>query len=202
MANRTIEELEQELAQKAQELATKDKNIRDQNAYITQLEKDRQPAAAAKQNVSGINPSVMSFIENSMRSDAIAKARIEILKTIPAEKYAAVEEDYLKFLQDKMQGDAISVSFAIDAFGLVLGKALMDPTHKINTTQIAAAQPVTQSPIPTITPPVIPQQTPPVMTGKDISYVNGMPAQEPSSIKNTREALARFEDKLKHGGET
>ena len=182
-----------------------EKMVRDQNGYITKLEAQLKEQSKTAPAANGTDDVTMRYLEKNMRKDVIADAKAQILSNIPAEIFAAVEGDWLKFLEGSMDKAHTTEEFAVDAFNLVYGRCLAKKDHPVhnvgksstNPGETPAAQPGTNGAAIADIQRIVSQ--PPVMSGKDASAASGAPetGQQP---KNTRDAFARFRERLGQAG--
>lgn len=184
------------------------KNQAEQNSYITKLEAQRnqQPQAkpAANPQTQGIDSVYASFIEDQMRKTRLEEAVTHIKAHISAEEYAAIEEDFIAFLNANMTAKNCTKDFIIDAFNLVYGRAKLLPDHKLNKVGKGSTTPTptpnTNAATVAAVQSVIASQ-PPVMTGKDQSAASGTPQPvPPEGVKSTKDAFANLRNTFMGGG--
>lgn len=196
-----IAQLEQELAQSKAEGEKLGENIRNQNSYITKLEKDRK---AAPETNESLDPTIKSYIQKRMRDDAISQAIKDLTPQFKPGVIGAIQPDLVKFLESTMRPEATTVPVVKEAFYLCYGKALGNPSHEIHNVikeEIPASQEVIQqtvnqptaeerlrsfNPNPSMAPDV---QTPPAV----------LPGSQGIAPANTQEALKNFKNKLGSG---
>lgn len=183
------------------------KMISDQNSYITKLEtqlkeKASNPAAA------GLDPTTAKYLEKNMRRDVISEASEKIIEAVGKEVFDAIKPDYEAFLTSNMDKAHTTVEFAVDAFNLVYGRCLAKKDHPIHNIGKGGANP-TATPTPieagTNSQSVATVQNilagqPPVMTGKDSNAGTGIPGTQGEPVKNTRDAFARFKNRVNSAG--
>lgn len=181
------------------------KVINDQNKYIGQLE--TQVKANANSSTAKPDDVTMAYLEKNMRRDVIAEAIIEIKKDVSEEVYAAVEPDFLAFLDKAMKKENTTVTFCTDAFSLVLGKCLRKKDHPVN--QIGKGsnpQPATPATPGTNGQAVaqvnsIIQQQAPVISDKDQSSGGAMGLPDTGQpVKSTRDAFAALKNRFSNNG--
>lgn len=184
-----------------------EKMIKDQNSYITKLESQLKATPQPSVQTS-TNDVTMKYLEKNMRRDVIAEAKQKILASISPEVYAAVEPDYLDFLDKKMSREYTTVEYAVDAFALVLGRCMSNKDHAVN--KIGKAAPPGDTPKPTqagtngqavADVQNILKGTAPVMTGKDAGSQTGMPNVGGQPIKNTKDAFSALKNRFASQGE-
>jgi len=200
----SLEELEKQLDALKKDLEKREKQVADQNSYITKLEASRaqvsnaqpQPSAAA------VDPAVQQYIERKMRDDTIAEATVEIQRNFSKEEFDAVFPDLLAFLKINMKKASTTVPFVVDAFDLLYARALKNKEHAIHK--------IGKSGTPTETPATsngkvldaVQQQalknTPPIISAND-GTVSGLP-ESSSQVKSTKDAFASLKSRFNNNG--
>ena len=188
----TLEEALKRIETLEGELTTERKKVTDQNSYITKLEQQIKAPGAASTS----DPTIQAYIERKMREETLAQAVAQIKAEFSEEEYKAVEPDFNAFLDKNLKKENIRVDYILDAFALVMGRALRNKEHGIHKVKAATPGSTTPpaNPIPgnKQVPPVIPQ--PPVMTGKD---GGGTPPPSPTTeVKSTKDAFAALKQKM------
>jgi hypothetical protein len=203
----TLEELEEALNEERAKNARLEQNIKNQNSYITKLENQRGGAATPQTGgtpaAAQLDPTLQKYLEDQMRNDITAKAITQIKSEVSAEEYAAVEPDFLEFLNRNMNKSNTRIDYVLDAFSLVYGRVKRDKNHAIN--QIGA-----KGTTPSATAPVKDAGTnqgaidavnqtistkPPMMTGNDANAASGAP-DTGTGIKNTKDAFGSLREKF------
>lgn len=200
---------EEELKAKIAELEKENKQLKDnvskQNSYITKLEGKANNSEPAPSVNSALNPAISAYLEKNMRRDVIEEASAEIKKTIPEDKFKAVEPDFKAFLDKNMTSANCTTAYAIDAFALVYGRAAANPEHAINKLgkgSTSTATPITatnSTGVQSVQNTII-QTTPPVMGNKDASAVSGIPESQGTPVSNTRDAFKNLKSRFANLG--
>ena len=182
------------------------KMVKDQNGYISKLENQLKELTKAGPAATGTDDVTMRYLEKNMRRDVIAEAKAKILETIPKEIFDAVEKDWLAFLETGMDKAHTTEEFAVDAFNLVYGRCFANKDHPVHGIGKGPSNPEA-TPVPQhgtngaaiagVQQIISPQ--PPVMTGKDASAASGAP-DTGNAPKNTKDAFARFKERLGQAG--
>lgn len=207
-----IEQLEQQLNEANTKIGSLETNIKNQNSYITKLESQRnQQPSAPQQSTAQLDPLIQKYIEDKMKSDTLAKAENQIKSEVSEDMYNAVKEDFHNFLNSTLNKSNTTVNYMVDAFSLVMGRALRNkdhPIHKLapstktmpgeNLGQDSNAQP--QQTVQTNTDTIASvQQTlanmPPIMTNKDVGAASGLPPTE-RPIRTTKDAFQSLKSKF------
>lgn len=183
-------------------------NIAKQNSYITKLEakaNNSEPAQQVGYTPTGVNPSVQAYLEKSMRRDVITEAKGLIKQEISEEVYNAVEPDFLAFLDKNLKNENCTTAYVVDAFSLVMGRALRNKEHAINKigkgTQTPPATPTqttNSSQVQAVQNTII--STPPVMGTKDISAVSGIPEPNGNPVNSTKDAFKNLKARFNNLG--
>jgi hypothetical protein len=201
---KTIDELEKQLDLLKKDLDKREKQVADQNSYITKLEASRAQVSNAQPQPSApaVDPAVQQYIERKMKDDTIADAAVEIKKSFSKEEFDAVFPDLLAFLKANMKKSSTTVPFIIDAFDLLYARALKNKEHAIHK--------IGKSGTPTETPDVsngkkleaVQQQAlkskPPIISAND-GTVSGLP-ESSSQVKTTKDAFASLKSKFNNNG--
>lgn len=201
----TVEELEKQLDALKKDLEKREKQVADQNSYITKLESSRAQVSNAPQQQSApaVDPAVQQYIERKMRDDTIAEATVEIQRAFKKEEFDAVFPDLLAFLKVNMKKSNTTVGFVVDAFDLLYARALKNKDHAIH--KIGKNGTPTETPSAQTNAAVIGsvqqqtlKNTPPIISPKD-GTPSGLP--EPStSVKNTKDAFSALKSKFNGAG--
>lgn len=197
-----LEAIKQELNALRDERAKLEKNISEQNSYITKLEADRKATPQVKQE---LDPQVKSYLQRKMREDTIAEALTNLRSQFEPGVIGVMQEDLTKFLDATMKPENTTVSYVKEAFYLCYGKALSNrehEIHKLKTTpapeavvQEAVQQPTAEQRIKNIK--VFNPN--PTMTESDqgsmpLDIVPGSSGEQP---RDTKQALESFRQKLR-----
>jgi hypothetical protein len=187
-------------------------NISRQNSYITKLENSRatnsEPAPKTATAETKFDPTIQAYLEKNMRRDVLEEAKAQLLKEVTEAEYKAVEEDFLAFLEKNMKNSNCTVAYIVDAFSLVMGRALRNKEHAINklgkgtqTPETTPTQitPTTNSNSVQSVQTTILNNTPPVMTGKDTSASVGAP-NTGVQHNNTRDAFKSLKQRFANLG--
>jgi hypothetical protein len=206
----TLEEAQQKLAelqevQKANEatIAQLNTNIANQNSYITKLEAKAKGAPQAANAPSQFDPAFQAYLEKNMKRDALEEAKAKIKLSISDPMYAAVEPDFLEFLDRNLKKENCTVEYIVDAFSLVMGRALQNKDHAINKLQKQDPKPEPAAPatnsqvVQTVQQQIL--QTPPTMSNRDTGAASGMPATG-TATANTRDAFKALKSKFSSMG--
>lgn len=201
----SVEELEKQLDALKKDLEKREKQVADQNSYITKLESSRAQVSNAPQQQSApaVDPAVQQYIERKMRDDTIAEATVEIQRAFKKEEFDAVFPDLLAFLKVNMKKSNTTVGFVVDAFDLLYARALKNKDHAIH--KIGKSGTPTETPTAQTNAAVIGsvqqqtlKNTPPIISPKD-GTPSGLP--EPStSVKNTKDAFSALKSKFNGAG--
>lgn len=212
----TIEDLQAKIDELQSTIETLTKNQSAQNSYITKLEQERNnyknELESLKKNSKtqpAIDDTTRNFVLKQMRKDTIAEAKEQILPQVGQDIYNAVEADFTKFLDDYMTPEKTTVAFVIDAFSLVLGKAIANKEHPIQKVLHPAStqQQVSQQQSPANTAQALQQlndlakKLPPVISNTDNSAASGPPSLNPDlAPKTTKEAMEMFKKRFRGFG--
>ena len=216
----TLEEAQQKLAAMTQErdqaLADNKQlkeNISKQNSYITKLENkansniESAQKSAAPTADTRFDPVVQAYLEKNMKRDAIEEAKTMIKTEITDEMYKAVEPDFMAFLEKNLKKENCTTAYIVDAFSLVMGRALRNKEHAINkigkgmATPPATPTPTTNSSnVQSVQNTILNNTTPPVMTNKDVGAASGMPAGNGNQHQTTRDAFKSLRDRFANMG--
>ena len=203
----TLEELQEALNEERAKNAQLEQNIKNQNSYITKLESQRGVAATLQTGgtpaAAQLDPTLQKYLEDQMRNDILAKGITQIKSEVSAEEYAAVEPDFLEFINRNMNKANTSIDYVLDAFSLVYGRVKRDKNHAINKigakgTTPSATAPVkdagtNQGAIDAVNQTI--SNKPPMMTGNDANAASGAPDTS-TSIKNTKDAFGSLREKF------
>lgn len=210
----TLEEAQAKLAELTEKLSESEKaskqlaeNVSKQNSYITKLETE---VNKAKQNrttpsdAKGFDPTLVAYLEKNIKRDATEDATKQIIAEVGEEVYATVEKEFTEFLTRNLTKENATTAYVIDAFSLVMGRALRNKDHAINkigkgsdTPPATPSQQSNSNAVKAVQDVVANYQTPPVMTAKDSNAAIG--SQVPGSdqaIKNTKESFKSLREKL------
>lgn len=189
-------------------------NISRQNSYITKLENKTNSTniESAQKSTSPtvdtrFDPAVQAYLEKNMKRDAIEEAKIIIKSEITEEMFKAVEPDFNAFLEKNLKKENCTSAYIVDAFSLVMGRALRNKEHPINKIGKGTATPPA-TPIPTtnssqvqsVQNTILNNTTPPVMTNKDVGAASGMPAGNGVQHQTTRDAFKSLKDRFANMG--
>ncbi len=199
-------QLEKDLAEERAANKKTQKNVSDQNSYITKLEqqlKDSERSQPAPQ----MDSIVQKYLEDMMRKDVIEKAATQLKEDYSEDRYRAVEKDFLEFLDGHMTKSKMTKEFVYDAFCLVLGKALRDKDHPIQ--KIGKAAPPSGTPdnpigtnsnaIQQVQDVIKNRTAPPIISDSDLSAAGGPPSTE-TPVKNTKDAFANLKNRFNDAG--
>lgn len=188
-------------------------NISKQNSYITKLENrnstniESAQKSAAPTADTRFDPAVQAYLEKNMKRDAIEEAKVLIKSEITEEMYKAVEPDFMSFLEKNLKKENCTSAYIVDAFSLVMGRALRNKEHPINkigkgtATPPATPTPTTNSSqVQSVQNTILNNTTPPVMTNKDVGAASGMPAGNGAQHQTTRDAFKSLKDRFANIG--
>ena len=189
-------------------------NISRQNSYITKLENKTNSTniESAQKSTSPtvdtrFDPAVQAYLEKNMKRDAIEEAKIIIKSEITDEMFKAVEPDFNAFLEKNLKKENCTSAYIVDAFSLVMGRALRNKEHPINkigkgtATPPATPTPTTNSSnVQSVQNTILNNTTPPVMTNKDVGAASGMPAGNGVQHQTTRDAFKSLKDRFANMG--
>lgn len=189
-------------------------NISRQNSYITKLEsktnsnniesaqKPATPTADTR-----FDPAVQAYLEKNMKRDAIEEAKAMIKTEITDEMYKAVEPDFMAFLEKNLKKENCTSAYIVDAFSLVMGRALRNKEHAINkigkgtvTPPATPTQTTNSSNVQSVQNTILNNTTPPVMTNKDVGAASGMPQGNGVQHQTTRDAFKSLKDRFANIG--
>jgi len=201
----TLEEYEKQLESLKEDLKKREKQVADQNSYITKLEASRAQVSNAQPQASvpAVDPAVQQYIERKMKDDTIAEASVEIQKNFKKEEFDAVFPDLLVFLKANMKKASTTVPFVVDAFDLLYARALKNKEHAIH--KIGKSGTPTETPVAQTNGKVVSsvqeqtlKNTPPIISPKD-----GTPSSVPETgqqVKNTKDAFSALKSKFNGAG--
>ena len=188
-------------------------NISRQNSYITKLEnKQNSNIESAQKSATPtadtrFDPVVQAYLEKNMKRDAIEEAKVMIKQEITEEMFKAVEPDFNAFLDKNLKKENCTTAYIVDAFSLVMGRALRNKEHAINKIgKGTATPPVTPTPttnssnVQAVQNTILNNTTPPVMTNKDVGAASGMPAGNGNQHQTTRDAFKSLKDRFANIG--
>ena len=187
----TLEEALKEIERLNGELTTERKKVTDQNSYITKLE--AQVKAKGDANPGSTDPTIQEYIKKKMREDVLAQSLVLIKADVSDEEYKAIEPDFLAFLDKNMKDQNVKVDYILDAFALVLGRAMRKKDHPIHSVK-AATPPASTTPPGKGNPAVPPVNQPPGITGADGGSTP--PPSTEKKIGNTKDAFASLREKM------
>lgn len=216
----TLEEAQAQLAEmtkKQEAVEAENKQLRDniskQNSYITKLEARNNSSEPAQKSTSStvdnsrFDPAVQAYLEKNMKRDAVEEAKVKILQNITPEEYKAIEQDFTEFLNKNLKKENCTVSYVLDAFSLVLGRARMDKDHPINKVgKGTATPPATPTPttngqqVQSVQNTILSNVTPPVMSGKDSGAASGMPGSNGNQFRTTKDSFSALKNRLANFG--
>lgn len=184
-------------------------NISRQNSYITKLENKNsnniEPAQKSTNPTvdTRFDPAVQAYLEKNMKKDAIEEAKVTIKSEITDEMYKAVEPDFMAFLEKNLKKENCTPAYIVDAFSLVMGRALRNKEHPINkigkgtTTPSATPTQTTNSPnVQAVQNTILNNTTPPVMSNKDVGAASGMPAGNGAQHQTTKDAFKSLKNRF------
>ena len=206
----TLEELQKEVDKL-------NKQVKDQNTYITTLEKQRNSKAPGNEPSPApqgtIDPRIIEHLQGMMRENTIDKAMTSIKAQNDSKLIELLQPELDKFLEDRMTLERTTVDFVKDAYSYVLGKAISDKKHQIHSllgkTQDPPNQgdgksgtPPQQQPFANVKPkddgqPQSQPSAPPIMSNSDRGL--NTPGPVPGGYeppKSTKEAINSFAKKL------
>jgi hypothetical protein len=198
----TQDELEKMLKDLQEQVGTFKKQISDQNSYITKLETQAKTVPASSQQPGGV-PSdqiVQKYLKEKMREDTLAKAKILIVQETSPDIYNVMEKDFMEFLNKNMKDADVKVEYMVDAFSLIMGRALRIKDHPIQKllgkgdTPKATLDKVNEQAAQSV--PGIIKQQPPVLSPKDNVAPTAAPVDGSIGVKSTRDAYKALKDKL------
>ena len=218
----TLEEAQAQLAEltkqrEADQATIKqlNENISKQNSYITKLEARNNSSSEPAQKPTSstvdtrFDPAVQAYLEKNMKRDAIEEAKGQILQEITPEMYKAIEPDFLEFLNKNLKRDNCTTAYIVDAFSLVMGRALRNKEHPINklgkgtdTPPATPTQTTNSSQVQTVQNTILNNTTPPVMSNKDSGAASGMPGGNGAQLRNTKDAFKSLKDRFANIGGT
>ena len=216
----TLEEAQQQLtdmAKKNEALEAENKklneNISRQNSYITKLEANRsQPSDQAQRPTSStvgnnFDPAVQAYLEKNMKRDAIEEAKVQIKQEITEEMYKAIEPDFMAFLDKNLKKENCTTAYIVDAFSLVMGRALRNKEHPINkigkgmaTPPATPTQTTNSSQVQSVQNTILNNTTPPIMTNKDVGASSGMPSGNGVQHQTTKDAFKSLKERFANMG--
>lgn len=183
-----------------------EKQVSDQNSYITKLENK------AKQG-DGMTPEVKKFVFNQMAEKMKSKVVKKIKEEVDPKYFDAVEPDFEAFLEKHLREDTLNEAYIIDAFNLVWGRAMRKKDHPIHQVDKADTPDGTSAdnkggsnagnpnPKKTEGQGNPSQQTPPTISPEDSGAGgSGAPDSEPVPIKSTKESFNALKEKVKEFG--
>jgi hypothetical protein len=203
--SKSLDELEKQLDALKKDLERREKQVADQNSYITKLESSRAQVSNAPQQQStpAVDPAVQQYIERKMRDDTIAEATVEIQRAFKKEEFDAVFPDLLAFLKANMKKSNTTVPFIVDAFDLLYARALKNKDHVIHKngkngapTETPTAQTNSQM-INSVQQQTL-KNTPPIISPKD-GTPSGLP-ETSTQVKNTKDAFSALKGKFNGAG--
>lgn len=188
-------------------------NISRQNSYITKLENknsnnvESAPKSTTPTVDTRFDPAVQAYLEKNMKRDAIEEAKGIIKSEITEEMYKAVEPDFMAFLEKNLKKENCTSAYIVDAFSLVMGRALRNKEHPINKigkgtdTPPATPTPTTNSSnVQSVQNTIL--NTPPVMSNRDVGAASGMPAGNGAQHQNTKDAFKALKNRFANMGGT
>lgn len=203
--SKSFDELEKQLDALKKDLDKREKQVADQNSYITKLEAGRAQVSNAPQQASApaVDPAVQQYIERKMRDDTIADATVEIQKNFRKEEFDVVFPDLLAFLKLNMKKSNTTPAFVIDAFDLLYARALKNKDHAIH--KIGKNGTPTETPTAQTNASVIGsvqqqtlKNTPPIISPKD-GTPSGLP-ETSTSVKSTKDAFSALKTRFNGAG--
>lgn len=186
-------------------------NISKQNSYITKLEARNNSSEPAQKPASStadnrFDPAVQAYLEKNMKRDAIEEAKVQIKQEVTEEMYKAVEPDFISFLNNNLKKENCTTAYIIDAFSLVMGRALRNKEHPINKigkgTQTPTATPTqttNSQDVQAVQNTILNNTTPPVMSNKDSGAASGMPNGN-AQLNSTKDAFKSLKNRFANLG--
>ena len=189
-------------------------NISRQNSYITKLESKTNSTnieSAQKSTTPTVDtrfdPAVQAYLEKNMKRDAIEEAKATIKTEITDEMYKAVEPDFMAFLDKNLKKENCTTAYIVDAFSLVMGRALRNKEHPINkigkgmaTPPATPTQTTNSSQVQSVQNTILNNTTPPVMTNKDVGAASGMPSGNGVQHQTTKDAFKSLKERFANMG--
>lgn len=189
-------------------------NISRQNSYITKLENKTNSTnieSAQKSTTPTVDtrfdPAVQAYLEKNMKRDAIEEAKAMIKTEITEEMYKAVEPDFMAFLDKNLRKENCTTAYIVDAFSLVMGRALRNKEHPINkigkgmaTPPATPTQTTNSSQVQSVQNTILNNTTPPVMTNKDVGAASGMPYGNGAQHQTTKDAFKSLKERFANMG--
>lgn len=189
-------------------------NISRQNSYITKLESKTNSTnieSAQKSTTPTVDtrfdPAVQAYLEKNMKRDAIEEAKAMIKTEITEEMYKAVEPDFMAFLDKNLKKENCTTAYIVDAFSLVMGRALRNKEHPINkigkgmaTPPATPTQTTNSSQVQSVQNTILNNTTPPVMTNKDVGAASGMPSGNGAQHQTTKDAFKSLKERFANMG--
>lgn len=189
-------------------------NISRQNSYITKLENKTnstniEPAQKSTTPTvdTRFDPAVQAYLEKNMKRDAIEEAKAMIKTEITEEMYKAVEPDFMAFLDKNLRKENCTAAYIVDAFSLVMGRALRNKEHPINkigkgmaTPPATPTQTTNSSQVQSVQNTILNNTTPPVMTNKDVGAASGMPSGNGVQHQTTKDAFKSLKERFANIG--
>ena len=189
-------------------------NISRQNSYITKLESKTNSTnieSAQKSTTPTVDtrfdPAVQAYLEKNMKRDAIEEAKAMIKTEITEEMYKAVEPDFMAFLDKNLKKENCTTAYIVDAFSLVMGRALRNKEHPINkigkgmaTPPATPTQTTNSSQVQSVQNTILNNTTPPVMTNKDVGAASGMPSGNGVQHQTTKDAVKSLKERFANMG--
>lgn len=199
----TVEELEKQFETLKEELKKREKQIADQNSYITKLEAGRAQVSNATQQPSGsaVDPTVQKYIERKMRIDTIEEAVSEIKRSYSASEFEAVYPDLIAFLDKNMRKENTTVNFVVDAFDLMYGRAARNKEHalhKIGKAGAPTSTPETNSNVVATANEQAIKALAPTISPQD--GTSGTLPDTGSQVKDTKDAFASLKSRFNTAG--
>lgn len=195
-----------------QELETLRKNVSNQNSYITKLEKERnelkeelEKLKAQKPYQPALDEHATRYLRKKMREETIDNAKKSLVEQVSEGVYKTLEPEFMEFLDKHMPIEKTTEGFIIDAFSLVLGRAIANKEHPVHKVLNPASE--QQEVKPTSSQATLQQvanlmkEMPPTISNVDASAVAG-PTNPVGyeAPKDTSEAMKRFKDKFRNIG--
>lgn len=189
-------------------------NISRQNSYITKLESktNSNNVESAQKSITPtvdtrFDPAVQAYLEKNMKRDAIEEAKAMIKTEITEEMYKAVEPDFMAFLDKNLKKENCTTAYIVDAFSLVMGRALRNKEHPINkigkgmaTPPATPTQTTNSSQVQSVQNTILNNTTPPIMTNKDVGASSGMPSGNGVQHQTTKDAFKSLKERFANMG--
>lgn len=209
---KALDKTEAELKAIADAKVVLEGNQRQQNSYITKLEQERDALKAQIQTAtttlnekpSAIDPALVKYFNKKMTQEIKENATKMIISRVSLDVYNILKPELDAFLDAYMKESNQSEEYILDAFALIYGRAMSDPTHEINkptTPPEPAAPPQQGMTASQRLQEMARQMTVPNISPTDVSSSTDLPGGSSRvEPRNTDEALRKFRDSLSRVG--